>query len=279
MFKGLYDKLKSSYLDELGFTVPERYRSSFVHWGGGADVQFIYRRFLQGLAPSARVLLVGAMGGRDYFLLKNLGFDVVALDLGPQPEIEPIVIANVEDPLPFPEASFDAVIMGEVLEHLKRDVGALENIRRVLKPGGRLAVSLPFYNDWEEGHMRIHSPESGRRLLAMGGFAVSDYLERPGLFNPVRLNPLLHAVSLISYAVTRHTAYPRLTRWTGRFEWATGHLRWPRPLRRLSRHFGGYYLCYPTAPSDAATLNRRLYTTAATDDSHPADPSPVNPPR
>lgn len=45
--------------------------------------------------------------------------------------------------LPFPPGSFDKVVLAEVLEHLDDDRAALLEIRRVLKPGGVLAVTVP----------------------------------------------------------------------------------------------------------------------------------------
>lgn len=261
--RAAYEEMKRNFLCHQGFAVPAIYRSSFVHWGGGAEVQFIYRRFLRSLSPEARILVVGVMGGRDYFLLKNLRYQVVALDIGPQPEIDPIVFANVECRLPFEAETFDAVVIGEVLEHLKDDVNALENIRRVLKRAGTLIVSLPFYNDWEEGHMRIHSPESARRLLRMGGFEIEDYLERPGVVNLRFLNLLQHGISFLAYVLTRKTAYPHLTNLVGNFEWTTGHHVSFRLTRKLSSCFGGYFKCRPaTETFDHVALNKRLYTSA-----------------
>jgi glycosyltransferase involved in cell wall biosynthesis/ubiquinone/menaquinone biosynthesis C-methylase UbiE len=45
--------------------------------------------------------------------------------------------------LPFREQTFDKVLLSEVLEHLEQDVEALRAIRRLLKPGGLLAISVP----------------------------------------------------------------------------------------------------------------------------------------
>lgn len=45
--------------------------------------------------------------------------------------------------LPFADASFDRVLMSEVLEHLSDDLRGLKEIQRVLKAGGILALSVP----------------------------------------------------------------------------------------------------------------------------------------
>ena len=45
--------------------------------------------------------------------------------------------------LPFPDGSFDVVIISEVLEHIPDDRGAIAEMVRVLRPGGRLAVTVP----------------------------------------------------------------------------------------------------------------------------------------
>ena len=66
-FTDTYGELKRHYLDSLGFDVPERYRSNFVHWGGGADAQYIHARFVADMPSGSRALIVGVMNGRDYF--------------------------------------------------------------------------------------------------------------------------------------------------------------------------------------------------------------------
>ena len=256
----IYARLKASYLDTLGYRVPEAYRSSFVHWGGSAEIQYVYRRMTEDLPAGGRVLVVGVQGGRDYFLFSNLGFEVRALDIAPQPDVEGLVLANVEEDLPFPDEHFDAVVISEVLEHLREDVRALDNLARVLRPEGRLIASLPYYNDRSDGHMRIFSPVSARRLFAMGGFRVDECVERPALLNPAPMSPLVHALSLVTWLFTRRTAYGFTNRVIGSFTWRVGRKTWLRPLRRASKTFGAFFCCSKQRALDAADLNREIYT-------------------
>lgn len=48
--------------------------------------------------------------------------------------------------MPYPDNTFDAVILSEVLEHIERDVDGLKEVYRVLKPGGMVAITVPNAN-------------------------------------------------------------------------------------------------------------------------------------
>ena len=88
--------------------------------------------------------------------------------------------------LPFGDAVFDRVIASEVLEHVPDDSAACAELARVLKPGGRLAVTVPAWwpekvcwmlsSDYhapaaEGGHVRIYRKPRLRRRLAAAGLA------------------------------------------------------------------------------------------------------------
>lgn len=55
----------------------------------------------------------------------------------------PTVFANAEQ-LPFGDETADTVLLSEVLEHVRNPQSALREVRRVLKPGGRTLITLPF---------------------------------------------------------------------------------------------------------------------------------------
>jgi SAM-dependent methyltransferase len=85
--------------------------------------------------------------------------------------------------LPFADASFDRVICAEVLEHVHDYHVMLGEIRRVLKPGGLLAVSVPrFVPEWicwrlSEAYHRVE----GGHLRIFRGSALTRAVEGHGL--------------------------------------------------------------------------------------------------
>lgn len=84
--------------------------------------------------------------------------------------------------LPFANESFDKVICSEVLEHIPDYRGALQEIARILKPGGVAAISVPrFVPEWicwalsdeyhsnEGGHLRIFKEHQLKRDIENTG--------------------------------------------------------------------------------------------------------------
>jgi SAM-dependent methyltransferase len=59
--------------------------------------------------------------------------------LGPDVDLR---VADLADPLPFADAAFDDVVASLVLHYLEGWADPLAELRRVLRPGGRLMVSV-----------------------------------------------------------------------------------------------------------------------------------------
>jgi dolichol-phosphate mannosyltransferase len=51
--------------------------------------------------------------------------------------------------LPFPDASFPCVLCSQVIEHVPKESPILDELCRVLKPGGRLVLGTPDYANWQ----------------------------------------------------------------------------------------------------------------------------------
>lgn len=89
------------------------------------------------------------------------------------------ILGEITD-LPFPAARFDLVVACDVVEHVADDRRACRELQRVLKPGGRLLVSVPLHSaNWTEfdamvGHARRYDVEELRTLLAEHGFTVEQ---------------------------------------------------------------------------------------------------------
>jgi len=54
-----------------------------------------------------------------------------------------IIVNAAGEALPFPDSSFSFILSHEVLEHVQDDHQALNEMLRVLRPGGRLALFVP----------------------------------------------------------------------------------------------------------------------------------------
>jgi ubiquinone/menaquinone biosynthesis C-methylase UbiE len=106
------------------------------------------------LAPSSRVLDFGCNTGRLVTRLQNrVGCEVYGIDQN----CEAVEIARSAHPdaqfnvcddtrLPYEDGYFDAIMMSHVIGHLPEPLDMLVELRRILRPGGRLAVLTP--NRW-----------------------------------------------------------------------------------------------------------------------------------
>lgn len=99
--------------------------------------------------------------------------------------------------LPFPDDSFDRLICSEVLEHIPDYQAAMTEIWRVVKPGGRIGISVPHgwpericwmlseaYYNTPGGHVRIFKQSALRREFEAMGFVFDRKHLAHGLHSP-----------------------------------------------------------------------------------------------
>ena len=161
-----------------------------------ADLAIRMRFVREHVESGDRVLDVGCGEGRFGAELARRGAVVVGIDVAEEPlrrarELHPqldLRVVDGEGPWDLPDASFDVVWAGEVIEHVADTAAWLSEVRRVLRSGGRLLLSTPAHGrvamlrlalsrralaehfDPRGEHLRFYSRDSLRELLEDFGF-------------------------------------------------------------------------------------------------------------
>lgn len=144
-----------------------------------------------------RVLNAGAGAGSLTRRMIESGLEVTSVDAsaafcdrirgmlaaGNQEATNPVIRAELgEGVLDLPDASFDAVVCAEVLEHLDHDAEAVAEFADILRSDGLLLVTVPanpYRFDWTDqwaGHRRRYTVDGLERLLTDAGFVEVEVL-------------------------------------------------------------------------------------------------------
>lgn len=152
--------------------------------------------------PGAAILEVGCGDGATGALaLKSgragryVGIELVGhVAATARERLSDVLTGNVESmPLPWPTASFDALILSEVLEHLIDPWSVMARLARVVRPGGLVLASSPNIAHWrvvteliagrfdladrgvfDRTHMRWFTPATFTEMFERAGFHVDS---------------------------------------------------------------------------------------------------------
>jgi SAM-dependent methyltransferase len=126
--------------------------------------------------------------------------------------------------LPFADEEFDRVVAAEILEHVPADIQAIEELVRVLRPGGTMAITVPRwlpemicwqlsrdYHDTPGGHIRIYTDKELAAKAENAGLELTGKGYAHGLHSPYWW--LKCAVGVHNDANPAVKAYHRLLVW------------------------------------------------------------------
>jgi len=160
--------------------------------------------FYRDMAPLVRecaggaILDVGAGRLSTRKLLASVGTSYTSCDVcQTHPELD--VVCDITKPLPFGSSSFDTLYCCSVLEHTRAPWTVFDELFRILRPGGRVILSVPFIfylHGAPEDYFRF--TRHGVTMLAeKAGFQVERLVTHGGLFHTLlNVGSLLNSASL-----------------------------------------------------------------------------------
>jgi SAM-dependent methyltransferase len=152
------------------------------------------------LSSDANVLDVGTSTGANLQMLRDLGFiRITGLDQSPVAiqfcagrGFGQVRLGDV-CALPFPDSSFDMVLATDIIEHVDDDLRGLRELRRVLKPGRPLLLTVPTFSvlwglqDEVSHHKRRYRLGQLLKRLDEASFSLQQYF----YFNYLLFLPIL----------------------------------------------------------------------------------------
>ena len=141
------------------------------------------------LSSEAKILDVGA--GHGDFADIFEGRQYYSLDIVPYAEVD--LVVDLGQTIPFKKDTFDAVVLMNVLEHVYENRKLLQNIAKIVKPGGKVILTVPFLLKVHQApfdfsrvtpyYLKNMAAEAGFTVVKMNGYYDTLYLLNESLGN------------------------------------------------------------------------------------------------
>jgi SAM-dependent methyltransferase len=153
---------------------------------------------LKHLLLEKRILDIGA--GEIPFAGFYEGLQVDTCDIGQNSSGSIDFIIEPDGNLPFPDGSYDVLLVFDVLEHVKADVRFIQECSRVLRPGGRIILTVPFMYRFHE------EPFDYRRYTPSG---IDYLLGEIGALNVLEIEPIGSSLFIVETILLERSFRPR----------------------------------------------------------------------
>jgi 2-polyprenyl-3-methyl-5-hydroxy-6-metoxy-1,4-benzoquinol methylase len=139
------------------------------------------------------------------------------------------VIAGALDAHTYPDNSFDIVLMGDVIEHLRDPLELMRVVQAILKPGGAVIISTPDIGGWA-GRMLQIKPEE--HLYYFAPATITTLLRKAGLdVVGVKCLDRYHNITAMTHSTTFGGLFQKLSPLFNLAHWLVGDLVITLPLR------------------------------------------------
>ena len=147
-------------------------------------------QFIKKIIPKkSRVLEIGSGHGFFLEIMKTNGFDIIGYDISKEQRKKskkitnvPVYDVNMSEKISLGN-KFDIVISFHTLEHIADPITLLKNIKKLLKPKGKILIEVPnsddfhlklnrFYKEfyWERAHIHYFNPKILKNVIQKSSF-------------------------------------------------------------------------------------------------------------
>jgi SAM-dependent methyltransferase len=139
------------------------------------------REFSLTMSPGERVLDAGAGEAPYRPFFAHLQYESADFEKVDKPYAQSTYVCDLCERIPVEDGRFNYVVFNQTLEHLKEPARALQELHRVLKPGGRILCTVPFFFEEHEQPFDFfrYTQFAHRYLFTRAGFEVErvEWLE------------------------------------------------------------------------------------------------------